>query len=79
MRAHRRDSTTGHAFSPLRRGVRVRRRALQSAAVGLLLLLGVCGCASSATARAGENPSRTANATPLASPVVPNETTAPHD
>ena len=78
MRAHRRGTTTGHAFLPLRRGVRVRRRELQSAAVGLLLLLGVCGCAS-ATAHAGENPSRTANATSQASTVVPGETASPHD
>ena len=79
MRAHRRDATAGRAFPPSRRGVRVRRRALQSAAVGLLLLLGVCGCAASATAHAAENPSRTANATSRASTVVPGGTAAPHD
>lgn len=79
MRAHRRDSTTSHAFPPPGRGVRVCRRELQSAAVGLLLLLGVCGCAPSATAHAGENASRTANTAPSAVTVVPDETAVPHD
>ena len=79
MRAHRGDTTTGHAFPRSGRGVRVRRRELQSSAVGLLLLVGVCGCAPSAIAHPGENPSRTANATSRASTVVPEETAAPHD
>lgn len=79
MRAHRRDTFAGPASPPLRRDVWVRRRELQSLAVGLLLLLSICGCAPSATAHPGENPSRTAKATSRASTIVPDETAAPHD
>lgn len=79
MRACRRDATAGPAPTSSRRDVRVRRRELQSAAAGLLLLLGVCGCAPSATAHAGENASRTAKTTSSASTVVPDETAALHD
>lgn len=79
MREHRRDTTTGHKFPPSDRGIRVRRRELQSAAASLVVLLGVCGCAPSATAHAGENASQTANTAPPAVTAVPDETAAPHD
>lgn len=79
MRACRRDATAGPAPTSSRRDVRVRRRELQSTAAGVLLLLGVCGCAPSATGHAGENASRTEKATSSASTVVPDKTAAPHD
>lgn len=79
MRARLRDTTASPAPTPSRRGVWVRRRELQSAAAGLVLLLGVCGCAPSATAHPSENTSRMANGTSSTSPLVPDETAAPHD
>ncbi len=81
MRARLSDAAAGPSPSPSPSllDVRVGRRGLQSAAAGLFLLLGVCGCAPSATARAGENGSRTANASPSISTVVPDDTPAPHD
>lgn len=77
MRA--RLSGTAAGPSPSRHDVRVSRRGLQSAAAGLFLLMSVCGCAPSATAHAGENATRPANATPATSTVNPGETTALHD
>lgn len=79
MRARLRDTIASPVPTPSRRGVRVRRRELQSAAAGLVLVLGVCGCAPSATAHPSENTSRMTTGTSSTSPLVPGDTAAPHD
>ena len=81
MRARLSDTAAGPepSPSPSRHDVRIGRRGLQSAAAGLFLLLGVCGCAPLATARTGENGSRTAEPRPSISRVIPDDTPAPHD
>src|SRR3954467_4949254 len=78
MRAHLSDTAAGSSPSPLRHDVPAGRRGLQSAVAGFFVLLGVCGCAPSATARISENGSRPANASPSISTLIPGDTPALH-